>query len=56
MQHPSYSEFILHDTGDWAWARKRPSDRKTIAVRRQETYRDVIVSMKYRLKKILSMS
>ncbi len=50
MQHPNYSEFVLHDRGDWAWARKKRSDQKTFSLRRQETYRDVIDEAKYRIR------
>ena len=56
MQHPSYSDFVVQNSGDWAWARKSASTDKTFTLQYRETYRDSITSIKHRVKKLLKHS
>ena len=56
MQHPSYADFIVQNSGDWAWARKTASAHKTFTLDYRETYRDSLTHMKHRLKKLLTHS
>jgi predicted O-methyltransferase YrrM len=56
MQHPGYSDFVVHDRGDWAWARKRPSEDKTFTVSHRHTHRSAILGLLHRVRNWLGGS
>ncbi len=54
MQHPNYSEFIVHPDDNWAIARKTSSGNKNHTIKYTESNRDILVRFLYFIKKHFS--
>lgn len=42
MQHPSYSNFIIQEEGDWAWAQKKKGDAKKVSYVYATSMKDIL--------------
>lgn len=42
MQHPSYGNFIIHEEGDWVWAKKTKEEVKSIRYTSSRTFLSLV--------------
>lgn len=54
LQHPNYSNVVIHSDLDWAWAQKDPKYRiKKVTIDYNDRYTDILVKYFYKTKKLL---